>query len=201
MTAPASAVRRTIASTAYVAAWPALMFLLAGDVRWVEGWIFAVWLVGLYLTVTLWMHFRDPALLAERRRRHTSAAERPDRLLLSLMFTGFAAWMILMPLDARRYHWSDPFPLSAKEVGGALLALAAFLLFRAVHDNTFLGGVVRIQSERKHQVVSTGVYAVVRHPMYLGMVLMLAGAPLLLGSVHALGMATAVTVEIGRAQV
>jgi protein-S-isoprenylcysteine O-methyltransferase Ste14 len=75
-------------------------------------------------------------------------------------------------------------------------------LFRAFHDNTFLSGLARIQSERKQRVVSTGVYAIVRHPMYLGMVLMFAGAPLLLGSrfgvVIAVGITLLLAVRITR---
>ena len=63
-----SSVRRTAVSTLFVSAWPALMFVLAGDWRWVQGWLFAAWLIGLYLGTTVWMHRHDPALLAERRR-------------------------------------------------------------------------------------------------------------------------------------
>lgn len=56
------------------------------------------------------------------------------------------------------------------------------MLFRAFRDNTYLSPLVRIQKERKQRVISTGVYGVVRHPMYLGALLLFAGAPLLLGS-------------------
>jgi protein-S-isoprenylcysteine O-methyltransferase Ste14 len=190
---------RSIASTLYVAAWPALMFLVAGTIRWVEGWIFAVWLVGLYLTVTLWMHAKDPALLAERRRRPPRGSDQQsgsDRRLLGLIFLGFVAWIVLMPLEARRYHWTTAFPLVAQAAGGAILMLSAFFLFRAVHDNTFLSGVVRVQSDRGQHVVTTGVYAVVRHPMYFGMVLMFVGAPLLLSSLAGLGVAGAITLVL-----
>jgi protein-S-isoprenylcysteine O-methyltransferase Ste14 len=69
-----------------------------------------------------------------------------------------------------------------KGVGGAGLAGSFFLFFRSYTDNTFLSPLVRIQDDRKQRVVSTGVYGVVRHPMYLGGILMFLGAPLLLGS-------------------
>ena len=98
-----------------------------------------------------------------------------------------------MPLDARRFGWTPGGSLRLKALGGSLLMLSSFFLFRAFHDNTFLSGVARIQSERKQRVVSTGVYGVVRHPMYLGMVLMFVGAPLLLGSRFGLVIAIAVT--------
>jgi protein-S-isoprenylcysteine O-methyltransferase Ste14 len=190
--------RRTAASMLYVAAWPAAMLVLGGDWRWLEGWLFAVWLVGLYLATTMWMHAKDPALLAERRRRqhHGTGQSRSDRMLLVLMFLGFAAWIILMPLDARRYHWTAGFPVAVNLAGAGLLVLSAFFVFRAFHDNTFLSGEVRVQTDRQHRVVSDGVYSFVRHPMYLGMVLMFAGAPLLVGSKVALGVAAGITLVL-----
>ncbi len=98
-----------------------------------------------------------------------------------------------MPLDARRFAWTPPLSLALKAAGGALLLASAFFLFRAFHDNTFLSPLVRIQAERKQRVVSTGVYALVRHPMYLGAILMFVGAPLLLGSAIGIGVAAAMT--------
>jgi protein-S-isoprenylcysteine O-methyltransferase Ste14 len=69
-------------------------------------------------------------------------------------------------------------------IGGILLAGSFFLFFRSYADNTFLSPLVRIQEDRKQKVVSTGVYGFVRHPMYLGAILMFFGAPLLLGSLY-----------------
>jgi protein-S-isoprenylcysteine O-methyltransferase Ste14 len=183
----ASAPLRIIGGVLYLAVWPTLLFVLAGDPAWVEGWIFTAWLVTVYAVITTWLHLKDPALLAERRRRPPKAAG--DRLPILLIFLGFLAWIVLMPLDAHRFGWTAPFPLPMQIAGGAMLLLSGFFLFRSFRDNTFLSGVVRIQSERKQHVVSTGVYGFVRHPMYLGMLLMFAGTPLLLGS--RLGLAVA----------
>jgi protein-S-isoprenylcysteine O-methyltransferase Ste14 len=187
---------RFVGPALYVTAWPALLFVLAGDARWTEGWLFTCWLIGLYTIITAWMYFKDPALLAERRRgssRDASSVERTDRRLVLLLFVGFAAWIVLMPLDAKRFGWTPVFPLPLKMSGGGLLLLSSFFLFRSFFDNTFLSGLARVQSARKQQVVSNGVYAVVRHPMYLGIVLMFAGAPLLLGSTFGLLIAGAMT--------
>jgi protein-S-isoprenylcysteine O-methyltransferase Ste14 len=89
-----------------------------------------------------------------------------------------------MPLDAKRFGWSPAFPPWLNILGGPLLVGSFFLFFRSYTDNTFLSPLVRIQEDRMQRVVSTGVYGFVRHPMYLGAILMFVGAPLLLGSLY-----------------
>lgn len=96
-----------------------------------------------------------------------------------------------MPLDARRFGWSPPFPPWLEAVGLALLLASAYLFFRSYADN--LSALVRVQDERGQRVISTGVYGIVRHPMYLGGTLMLVGAPLLLGSLWGLVLGLALT--------
>jgi protein-S-isoprenylcysteine O-methyltransferase Ste14 len=172
--------------------FPALLFVLAGDLRWIEGWLFSGWFIALCGTVIVWLYRKDPALLAERYRAPGSGGQgRWDRLWVYAMVLGFTAWLCIMPLDARRFGWTPPFGVWPRAIGGALLLGASFLLFRAFHDNTFLSPLVRIQEERNQRVVSTGVYGFVRHPMYLGATLMFFGAPLLLASRIGLGLAAA----------
>jgi protein-S-isoprenylcysteine O-methyltransferase Ste14 len=181
-----------------IAMWPALMFVLAGDGRWPAGWIFAAWFLGLCATVITWLWRKDPALLAERFRRPGSGGQQgDDQLIVYGLAAGFAAWIALMPLDARRFGWTPAPPVALRAVGAALLAASALLLFRSFHDNTFLSPLVRVQSERRQRVVSSGVYAFVRHPMYLGAVLMFVGAPILLGSALGLAVAAAMTLLLG----
>ena len=107
---------------------------------------------------------------------------------------GFMVWILIMPLDAKRFGWSPVFPLWLTALGVAFLIGSFFLFFRSYTDNTFLSPLVRIQEERKQQVVSTGVYGFVRHPMYLGGILMFLGAPLLLGSLYGILAGLALTV-------
>jgi protein-S-isoprenylcysteine O-methyltransferase Ste14 len=184
MTPPnAVPVLRLAGAALYIAALPALMLLLAGDARWIEGWLFAAWFVGLCAIVMTWLYLKDPALLSERFRQPGSGGQgRSDRMWVYVIQVSFIAWIVIMPLDARRFGWTPPFALWVRAVGGALLLASSFLFFRAFHDNTFLSPLVRVQEERKQHVVSTGVYGFVRHPMYLGAVLLLTGTPLLLGS-------------------
>jgi len=183
MPAPAVSRSKLVATAAYLVAWPILQLWLSSDWRWVEGWLFGLWFVALCAGCIAWLYRKDPALLAERYRKPGSGGQsRADELIVYGLLLGFVAWIVVPPLDARRFGWTPRLPTWV-EAGGALLLLgAAFFLFRSFSDNPFLSPLVRIQPERLQQVVSTGVYGLVRHPMYLGACLMFVGGPLLLGS-------------------
>ncbi len=185
-----------LAGTAiYLLAGPALVLALSGDWRWLEGWIFGAWFVLMCATCIAWLYRNDPALLAERYRRPGTGGQKAwDRIVVYAIVFGFVTWIALMPLDARRFEWSPRLPAWVEIAGGVMLVLSFFFLFRSFTDNTFLSPLVRIQTERKHRVVSTGVYGFVRHPMYLGAILMFIGAALLLGSLGGLLVGAALSV-------
>jgi protein-S-isoprenylcysteine O-methyltransferase Ste14 len=171
----------------YILIFPALILLLAGDFFWPAGWIFCIWFIVLCFSTILYLYKKDPALLEERYKQPgTGNQEGWDRYAVYGLVIGFITWIVIMPLDARRFGWSPVFPLWLNILGGAMLAGSFILFFRSYTDNTFLSPLVRIQAERKQQVVSTGVYGFVRHPMYLGGILMFIGTPLLLGSGYGL---------------
>ena len=140
---------------------------------------------SLCFSTILYLYRKDPALLAERYQKPGAGnQERWDVYVVYGIVIGFTLWIVIMPLDAKRFGWSPVFPLTLKVLGGAGLAGSCFLFFRSYSDNTFLSPLVRIQEDRKQQVVSTGVNGIVRHPMSLGAILMLVGAPLFLGSFY-----------------
>jgi len=178
---------RLLFTAGYLLVWPALVLFLAGDWTWPEGWIFGGWFVAVGASTVAWLSRRDPGLLAERYRLPgTGGQSRRDRIIVYVLTVGFIIWIALMPLDARRFHWTPRLPLAVELVGDALLGLSWLLLFRSFTDNTFGSALVRVQTERGHRVVSTGVYGWVRHPMYLGATLMFVGGPLVTGAISAL---------------
>jgi len=161
----------------------ALLLWLSGNWRWVEGWIFGVWWVSFMAALYLWLRLRDPALLAERMRMPGSGGEsRSDMVILFAMKLCFMASLFVSALDLR-FGWTPRLPLWSEACGGLSLLVGSFFMFRAFTDNTYASQLVRIQSERGQHVIDTGVYGLVRHPMYLGGSLMFVGAALLLGSV------------------
>ena len=168
--------------------FPALILFAAGTWHWLEGWIFGLWFDVMALSSMIYTYRHDPALLAERANAPGSGNQKKwDKYLIIGIYIIALAWFILMPLDAKRFGWSPAFPVWVKVLGGLLLLPSLYLIYRATVENTFLSTAVRIQTERKQQVISTGVYGFVRHPLYLGCVLLQLGAPLLIGSLWGLG--------------
>ncbi len=176
---------RMILTAIYLLIFPTLILFLSGDWLWIEGWIFNIWFIALCATTIIYLYRNDPALLAERYKQPGTANQIGwDKYVVYGLVLGFILWIVIMPLDAKRYGWSADFPLWLKTLGGIGLLLSSFLFYRSYADNTFVSSLVRIQAERKQQVVSTGVYGFVRHPMYLGGILLFIGTPLLLGSIY-----------------
>ena len=171
----------------YISTFPLLLLWLSGDWFWTEGILFCVWFVVLCFTVVLYLYKKDPALLSERYKQPGSGGQRGwDILVVIGLLIGFTAWVIIMPLDAKRFGWTARFPTSLKIAGALLLLLSSHLFIRVYVENTYLSPLVRIQKEREQQVITTGVYGVVRHPMYLAAVLLFMGAPLLMSSFYGL---------------
>jgi protein-S-isoprenylcysteine O-methyltransferase Ste14 len=97
----------------------------------------------------------------------------------------FLAWLILMPLDAVRFHWSQ-MPLFCQVVGVLLLLCSFYFFYLTFRENAYLSPAVRVQTERGQTVISTGPYQYVRHPMYATALIFLIGTTILLGSWYGL---------------
>ena len=181
----------------YLLLFPFILLLLAGDWRWAEGWLFSIIFYVMCSANLLYLHFKDPALLKERFGWPIQPEQKPwDKVVLLLFFLEFLVWFAVMPLDAHRFGWSPVFPLWSRATGVILLILAMVLLFEAMRENTFAAPVVKMQKERGQHVISTGMYGIIRHPMYAGAVLLFISAPLLLGSVYGLALGLLLIVTI-----
>ena len=167
---------------ALIVVFAAILFGAAGTWRWPSGWAFLVLFVAVSLALSLWLAVTDPALLAERMRSPVQKDQKPwDRVFLLLLVVVYVAWLAVMALDARRFSWSHA-PLWIQVVG-ALLIVASYLGIAWVFQtNSFAAPVIKIQAERKQTVISTGPYAIVRHPMYAFAIWQFVGMPLMLGS-------------------
>ncbi len=162
-------------------AMAALLFGSAGTLAWPEAWAFLAIFDGCGAAIGLWLRRTDPALLAERMKSPFSADQRSsDRAVMGAIVFLFCAWLVLCGLD-RRLRWSD-LPIWVEIIGAVIVCVAFYGWVGVLRTNSFAAVAVRVQPERGQTVVSTGPYAVVRHPMYGWALLFLAGIPLLLGS-------------------
>ena len=173
------------------AATAVLLFVAAGTWRWPQAWIFIVEMVTTGIAVGVWLARHDPGLLAERMaspfQRSQAAA---DKLFILALFVTWPGWLVFLALDAVRFRLSH-LPLWVQVAGALLILVAMYAFYRTFRENSFAAPVVKIQKERGQTVVTTGPYAIVRHPMYAGAGLMFFGIPMLLGSGWGLALAPA----------
>ena len=161
--------------------WGGLLFWAAGTVVWLRGWIhLGVWGVTMFVNFVVLLKV-NRAVLATRLKSKRSSDQWPDRILLALLLPVTVAIPVIGGLDAVRYQWSL-MPMWSIYAGIFLHIPGNALLLWTMSVNPYLDKTVRIQTERGHHVITTGPYAFVRHPMYVGVVLMMVGIPLVLGS-------------------
>ncbi len=162
------------------------LFLAAGTVVWPAGWAFLVLFFGFTIAISRWLLRHNPGLLTERMTGIGKPDQKTwDKLFFVVANLFFLAWLVVMPLDAVRFHWSR-MPPWLQVVGAILLLCSFYLFFLTFRENAYLSPAVRLQTERGQTVVSTGPYQYVRHPMYATAIIFLVGTTLLLGSWYGL---------------
>jgi protein-S-isoprenylcysteine O-methyltransferase Ste14 len=156
-----------------------LLFGSAGTLRYWQAWVYLLLFFGLSGAMTLDLIRRDPALLERRMKGGPTAERRPlQRWIMLGASLGFISLLVLPALDFR-FHWSAV-PQGGLVLGDALFVLGFGFIGRVYRENTFTSATIEVTEGQ--QVIATGPYAVVRHPMYASTVLYLVGTPLALGS-------------------
>lgn len=153
----------------------AVIFLAAGTVRYWQGW--ALLSVGAACGLLSYRLLRkDPSLL--ERRLKFREGEASQRMIASLMYFIMGATVIVSAID-HRFRWSADIPLLA--IAGDLIVAAGFYLYFLVfRENSYAGSTIEVFEGQK--VISTGPYGIVRHPLYVALLITLIGMPLALGS-------------------
>ena len=156
-----------------------LLFVPAGTVCYWEGWVYLSIFTGASIFTTLYLIRKDPALLERRMKGGPTAEKRPPQKVIMLFTSiGFIALLVVPALD-HRLRWSAV-PLASVVAGDLLVVVGFYLIFIVYRENTFTSATIEIAENQK--VISTGPYAIVRHPMYASASLYLLGTPLALGS-------------------
>jgi protein-S-isoprenylcysteine O-methyltransferase Ste14 len=156
-----------------------LLFVSAGTVHYWQAWIFLTVFSASVLTITFYLAKKDPKLLERRVNAGPGAEKEKSQRIIQLLATiAFVAVMVVPAFD-HRFGWST-MPPYVVAVGDMLVVLGFLIIFLVFKENTFTSGTIEVASEQK--VIATGPYAHVRHPMYIGALIMLLGVPLALGS-------------------
>ena len=157
----------------------ALLFIPAGTLDYWQAWTFLAVFFGPSLAITLYLMREDPKLLERRMSGGPRAEKEPaQKIIMSVAWVGFIGLIVVPALD-RRCAWSHMPPYVAI-IGDALVLLGWLAIFFVFKENTFTSATVELAPDQK--VVSTGPYALLRHPMYAGALVMLTGIPVGLGS-------------------
>jgi len=164
---------------------PLLPLLISGAWDWWEAWVYGViGILGFVVSRALAAK-RHPDILAERARSMQMKDAKPwDKILAPVMALGSVVILIVAGLD-KLFGWTSPFPLPVK-LAALFLILFGFVLGSwALMENRFFSGVVRIQTDRGHYVVTTGPYRFIRHPGYVGALWSYLAMPVFLDSLWA----------------
>ena len=171
---------------AQIVVWYGLMgiviFSAAGTTDYSGGWLYLGIMIALSLAFGIYGARVDPGVLRERLKPPLQK-DQPlaDKLIvipiLLLVFGGIA----FMAADAARWRFSRV-PPAGQWFGCALLLVVMLFLYWTVHTNSFAAPVVKIQKERGQTVITTGPYAIVRHPLYVGTLFFMVATSLILGS-------------------
>jgi protein-S-isoprenylcysteine O-methyltransferase Ste14 len=157
----------------------ALLFFTAGTLNYWQAWVYLALFGAASAVITVYLAMKDPALLERRVRGGPTAEKMPNQRIASAIASiGFIAIFVFSGLDHRR-QWSM-LPSSVVILADVLFLTGWVIIFFVFRENSFSSATIELATDQR--VVSTGPYAVVRHPMYSAALLYVLATPLALGS-------------------
>lgn len=178
-----SKVKKIVKAVLSVFLFLSLIFVPAGTFNWPEAWLFFILYILIVAGLLMWLKKNNPDLLKERMSVKKDVKSW-DKIIIVTYTIFLMILLIITGLDAVRFRWSNmPFVLKALGFIGFIPAVV-FSLWAMV-ENTYASDMVRIQENRGHKTCTTGPYRYVRHPMYVGVIILVLCFPLALGSFYA----------------
>jgi protein-S-isoprenylcysteine O-methyltransferase Ste14 len=172
-------IRAFLGSVFGVIAMTALLFIPAWTFNYWQAFAFMAVFVGSSSAITIYLARNDPKLLERRMSAGpTAEKEKAQKIIASFAMLGFIALLAFPSLD-HRFGWSTVSSYLSV-IGDALVALGFLLEYFVIRENSYAASTIQVAEDQK--VISTGPYALVRHPMYAGALPLLIGMPLALGS-------------------
>jgi protein-S-isoprenylcysteine O-methyltransferase Ste14 len=176
-------VRTALRATAYgligLVAFGVLLFVPAGTLNYWQAWVFLIVFAGSTWIPALYLLRKNPAALERRMRAGPGAETRTVQKIIIVVAFGSAAGMIVLSVLDHRLGWSHV-PPAVSLVGDVLVAVGLGVAMLVTVQNSYAAANINV--EKGQTVVSTGLYRFVRHPMYVGTLIMMVGIPLALGS-------------------
>jgi len=161
-----------------VVVWLAL-FIPAGKLIYWQGWLYWIVFFSFVTTISLYFIRKDPGLISSRVKVGPTAETKRTQKISQVFAAIFFVLLLLIPPLDFRFGWSHV-PFSLVLISDAFVAIGLVIIFLVFRQNTFASAIIEVKTEQK--VVSTGVYSIVRHPMYSGALLLLFFTPVALGS-------------------
>ncbi|HTY75201.1 MAG TPA: isoprenylcysteine carboxylmethyltransferase family protein [Candidatus Nanoarchaeia archaeon] len=158
--------------------WLAI-FLPGWSINYWQGWIYWAAFFVSVTSISVYFIKRDLTLIANRLKAGPTAEKERSQQITQVFATVFFILLILIPPFDHHFRWSNV-PLYAVIPSDALVVLGLAIVFLVFRENSFTSGIIEVNKDQR--VISTGPYAVVRHPMYSGALLMLFFTPIALGS-------------------
>jgi protein-S-isoprenylcysteine O-methyltransferase Ste14 len=166
-----------------VAIFGVLLFLPAGTLDWWRAWVFLGLVLVLAVASTVSLFRANQELLEERFKPPIQKGQPlADKIIVMLVIAEFLGLIAFIPLDVFRFHLMARPGTLVSSLGLALFVAGWWIMTLAMRENAFAAPVVRHQEERHQTVIDSGVYGVVRHPMYAGAIPLLVGMSLWLES-------------------
>lgn len=175
--------------------WIGLVFAGAGRLNWLRGWLCAGVYVFVMSVVGSLVHRFNPGLMEARERWMRTGSPPFDRCFISLYVPLTFLQVLVAGLDAGRFRWL-PLPRWTIVPGIILFVVSMGIVLSTFLVNPFAESTVRIQADRGHKVISTGPYRIVRHPMYVGSILLYPATAWMFGSGWALIVAAMIGILI-----
>jgi protein-S-isoprenylcysteine O-methyltransferase Ste14 len=171
---------QTLASAIFgLVFFAALLLWPAGTLNYWQAWVFITVFTIATLVPSLYLAVKDPAALQRRMKAGPGAETRTvQKIIMSGTILAVVAVLVVSALD-HRFGWSNV-PTPVVIVGNILVAVGLCLAQLVVIQNSYAAATITVEADQK--VVSTGLYGLVRHPMYVGTLIMMIGTPLALDS-------------------
>ena len=171
--------RAWVRSALSLVVFMAMLFIPAGTLQFWPGWPYGFIFAASTTAISVYFLKHDPKLVERRMKVGPAAEQRPaQKIIMAITLAGFILLIVLPGLDYR-WHWSymPPWLVLAANV---VLVLSFAICFIVLKQNSYAASTIRVEADQP--VVSTGLYAIVRHPLYSGALLLMLVTPLALGS-------------------